>query len=96
MKNVYLVFRKKRVFTPKMDLSFQGIVDIVTACETKELAQEYLESNYECEKADFYNYKEAFAKGDVYWDDALFQMYQYEKDKTVIVNWEITQVNLQK
>ena len=96
MKKIYLVITKRRVFTPKLELTFQGIVTIVTACETKELAEDYIESDYEKEKADFYNYKECFAKGEVKWDDNLFQMTQVENDKTVVTNWEIKEVNLQK
>lgn len=94
MKKVYLVYQKKRIYTPQMELKFQGIVNIVASSESNEVIIEKRNASYEKAKSDFYSYKEAFAKGEVVWDDALFRMYQYEKDKTIVVTWEITQVEV--
>ena len=96
MKKIYLVYTKKRVYTPKNEIKFEGIVKLVTSCETAELAQEFRNSEYELYKVDFHNCWECFAKGEVTWDDNKFKMIQVEEDKTIVVTWEITQVNLQK
>ena len=94
MKKIYLVYQKKRIYTPQMNLKFQGIVNLVASSESNEVVIEKRNASYEKAKSDFYAYKEAFAKGEVVWDDALFRMYQYEKDKTIVITWEITQVEV--
>ena len=94
MKKIYLVYQKKRIYTPQMNLKFQGIVNIVASSESNEVVIEKRNASYEKAKSDYHNCWEVFAKGEVVWDDALYRMYQYEKDKTIVITWEITQVEV--
>lgn len=94
MTTIYLVFKKKRVYTPQMHCTFQGIVDLSVACETKDVAKDYVKSSYEKSKTDFFEYKEAFTKGTVNWIDDEFKCIQETKDEVVEVTWEIKEVEV--
>ena len=94
MKKVYLVFNKKRVFTPENDITFTGIVKICGVYDTKEKAEEGLKEAYQKEKSDFYAYKECFCKGKVIWSDHFLTCEQQEEDKTIKFNWEIKEVEV--